>query len=269
MDGCDELITEMLNCIVGTVDSEDPPLNISRLTLEQNKTLRVIEKNLVKKCLEMFAEIAEKKDDYKTFYKQFGNCLKLGIHEDPTKRTKIAVLLGSQSGDEQVSMKEYIDHMKKGQSGIYYITDENITVVSSSRVIKKNLAKQCLEMFAGIAEKTDDYKKFYKQIDKCLKLDIHEDSTDRAKIVELLWFNTSKLGDEQISLKQYIDRMKEGQNDIYYITGESIAVVSSSCVIRKNLVKQCLEMFAEIAEENDDFKKFYKQSAKCLKLGIP
>ena len=93
MDGCDELIAGWLNCIVGTVDSEDSPLNISRLTLQQNKTLRVIKKNFVKKCLEMFAEIAEKKDDYKTFYKQFGECLKLGIHVDSTDRTKIALLV--------------------------------------------------------------------------------------------------------------------------------------------------------------------------------
>ena len=73
MDDCDELITELLNYIVGTVDSEDPPLNISRLTLQQqNKTLRVIKNNFVKKCHEMFAEIVEKKVDFKTFYKQFG-----------------------------------------------------------------------------------------------------------------------------------------------------------------------------------------------------
>ena len=68
LNGCDELIPEWLNFIKGTVDSEDPPLNISRLTLQQNKTLRVIKKNFVNQCLEMFAEIAEKKDDYKTFY---------------------------------------------------------------------------------------------------------------------------------------------------------------------------------------------------------
>ena len=74
----------------------------------------------------------------------------------------------------------------------------------------------------------DDYKKFYEAFGKCLKLGVHEDSTNRTKIAELLRFHTSKSGDEQISLKEYVDRMKEGQNDIFYITGESIAGVSSS-----------------------------------------
>merc|ERR1719456_291236 len=79
-----------------------------------------------------------------------------------------------------------------------------------------------------ITEKKDDYKKFYEQFGKNLKLGIHEDSTNRAKLADLLRFQTSKSGDEMISLKEYCDRMKEGQTDIYYITGESIQGVSSS-----------------------------------------
>merc|ERR1712199_33989 len=97
------------------------------------------------------------------------------------------------------------------------------------------------EMFSEIAEKKDDYKKFYEQFSKNIKLGIHEDSTNRAKVAELMRYNTSKSGDEMISLKEYVDRMKEGQNDIYYITGESIAGVSSSPFL-ENLRKKGLEV---------------------------
>ena len=127
------------------MDSEDPPLNISRATLQQNKILRVMKTNFVKLCLEMFAEIAEDKDDYKKLYKQFGKCLKLVIHEDSTNRTKIAVLLRfntSKSGNEQISLKEYIDRMKDGQNDIYSMIDESIAVVSSSLFYWKICARK-------------------------------------------------------------------------------------------------------------------------------
>jgi len=223
MDDCEDLIPEWLSFVKGVVDSNDLPLNISRETLQQNRILKVIKKNVVKKCLEMFAEIAENQEDYKKFYEQYSKNLKLGIHEDTTNRKKLADLLRfytSKSGEDLISFKDYIARMKEGQKDIFYITGESRAAVAQSPFIEslKKKGYEVLYLVDPIDEymvqqmKDYDDKKLKSVTKEGLDMDETEDEKkkreeEKAKFESLCKLMKDILGDkvEKVVLGTRID----------------------------------------------------------------
>ena len=222
-DNCEELIPEYLGFVKGIVDSEDLPLNISRETLQQNKILKVIKKNVVKKCLELFTEIKQNKEDYKTFYEHFSKNLKLGIHEDSANREKLTDLLmynSTKSGDDMTTFEDYVTRMKESQKSIYYITGESLTAVKTSPFVEK-LNKRGLEVLY-LVDPIDEYAvqqlKEYKghKLVNCTKQGlVFDDETE----------------EEKESFKQLVEKMEPLCKVVKETLGDKVEAVKVSNIL--------------------------------------
>ncbi|MDU9407730.1 molecular chaperone HtpG [Pseudomonas sp. zfem001] len=138
MDQADQFLPLYLRFIKGVVDSNDLSLNVSREILQSGPVIDSMKSALTKRVLDMLEKLAkDKPDDYKTFWKAFGQVLKEGPAEDFANKEKIAGLLRFAStageGDEQsVSLADYLGRVKEGQDKIYFLTGESYAQIKNS-----------------------------------------------------------------------------------------------------------------------------------------
>lgn len=154
-DDFSNMMPRYLNWLVGVVDSDDLPLNVSREQLQQDKLLKVIKKKLVRKALDMIKKLDE--DDFKKFWEQFGTSIKLGVIEDSTNRNRLAKLLRfhSSNSDELTSLEEYVERMKENQQKIYFVGANGLEECKKSP-FSERLIKKGYEVIY-LAEPVDEY----------------------------------------------------------------------------------------------------------------
>ncbi|WP_417777627.1 molecular chaperone HtpG [Stutzerimonas xanthomarina] len=138
MDQADEFLPLYLRFIKGVVDSNDLSLNVSREILQKDPVIDSMKSALTKRVLDMLDKLAkDKPEDYKNFWKQFGQVLKEGPAEDFANKEKIAGLLRfastqDASGEQSVSLADYLGRVKEGQDKVYYLTGESYAQVKNS-----------------------------------------------------------------------------------------------------------------------------------------
>jgi molecular chaperone HtpG len=267
MDDCKELMPEYLGFIQGVVDAPDLNLNVSREILQQDRLVKNIQKNLVKKVFELLSSMDKEK--YEIFYNEFGQSLKAGIPTHFDQKDKIADLIRyktTKSDGKLISLKEYVSRMKSDQKDIYYITGDNLVSLMNSPHLEalkdkdyevllmtdpvdewvvqslpeydkkafKSAEKGDLDLIKVDDKKKEEYQSLFEFIQKSL-----EENVKEVKPSSRLKNSLSCLSGEDFGMSAYMEKIMKA-------TGQS--VTKQKRVLELNMAHPVLEKIKAIYE---------------------
>lgn len=209
MESSEELLPKWLRFIRGLVDSEDLPLNVSRETLQDSRTVRIIRKQVVNHSLAMLEEIEhDRPEQYAEVWQAFGAVLKEGLHFEPEEKDRLAKLLRFSSSTEPglVSLASYVSRMKEGQEAIYYALGPSAAVLAASPHLEVMRARGFEVLFL-----TDPVDPF--AISNLQEFDGHPIKDAMAANLELPKSDTDPKQDADASSDALLEKMKTVLSD--------------------------------------------------------
>merc|ERR1712126_261476 len=262
-----DMMPNYLSFVRGVVDSDDLPLNVSRETLQQHKLLKVIEKKLVRKTLDMIKKIPD--DKYEAFWKEYSTNIKLGVIEDTANRTRLAKLLRfTTSGGKLSSLSEYVERMKDKQEHIFYMAGGSVEEVKTSPFVERLLKKGYEVIY--LTEAVDEYaisalpefegKKFQNVAKEGFSIDGDTDAAKarKAEIAEKFEPLTKWLGDE--ALKDHILRAEISER----LVGSPCALITSKFGWTANM--QRIIQSQTHSKSQDMQRDYYLNQKKTLEI---
>lgn len=256
MDRAAELLPPYLRFVRGLVDTADLPLNVSREILQGNRTVDKIRAALVKRVLDLLDDLAANKpDDFKTFWSQFGKVLKEGIVEDHANRDRIAKLLRFASttapDTASVSLDEYLGRMPEAQEKILYLTGESLGALRNSPHLE-GFRKAGFEVLL-LSDRIDEWVVGHLTEYQGKKLESAARG-DAAAAGKIETFDKAK---HELEFKDVLDRLPKALNERVASARVSARLTESpSCLVapEHGLSRQLIEILKQSGEGAPDIK---------------
>jgi len=261
-----DFVPKYLAFIRAIIDADDLPLNVSRETLQQHKTLQLIKKRIIKKSLDLITDLSKDEEKYTKFLSEFGTSLKVGAIEDNKNRKKIAQVLRFPSSYKEANsttLDDYIGRMKKGQESMYFITGASVDEVQNSPFVEGLVARgyEVLYMIEPIDEMLVQHMpghggKMFQNIAKGefkLNEDLAETQKLKSKFVKLIDHMQSTLSDQ-------VEKIEVSAR----LTTSPCVVVATDWGWTGNMEK--IMAAQPFKQENPLLKEFYAKQKKILEI---